>query len=80
MSIVQLPVSRLRGQVDRLALQSGLATGRPKLHVLSKFEREMAGKVYCDRCAAPIELGAVMHGRGVYCSVECSLEGPLAPA
>ncbi len=77
MSIVQLPVSRLRAHTDRLALRTGLATGRPRLHVLSKFERELAGKVFCDRCAAPIELGAVMHGRGVFCSVECSLEGPL---
>jgi len=80
MSIVHIPVSRLRGQADRPALRVGLASGRPRLHVLSKFERQLAGKVFCDRCAAPIELGAVIHGRGVFCSVECSLEGPLAPA
>lgn len=80
MNIVELPLWRLRGQGDRVALRLGVATGRPRLHVLSKFERAMAGKVYCDRCAVPIDLGAVMHGNGVFCSVECSLEGPLHPA
>lgn len=80
MSIVQLPVSRLRARTEGVAVRLGVATSRPRLHVLSKFERELAGKVFCDRCAAPIEIGAVMHGRGVYCSVECSLEGPVTPA
>lgn len=80
MSIVHLPVSRLRGQADRLGLRMAVAAGRPRLHVLSKFERALAGQVFCDRCAAPIQVGAVMHGRGVFCSVECSLEGPLTPA
>ena len=78
MSIVQLPSWRLRGHAGFGLRPAG--GDRPRLHVLSKFERAMPGKVFCDRCATPIELGAVMHGQGVYCSVECSLEGPVRPA
>ncbi len=81
MSIVDFPISRLRGASDRVALRMGLATSRPHLEVLKWPE---AGPVplpcYCDRCATVIESGAVLHGTGVYCSVECSLEGPRRPA
>ena len=77
MGIVQLPVSRLRGTSGRVALRMGLASSRPHLQVLKNPE---AGPVplpcYCDRCATVIESGAVLHGYGVYCSVECSLGGP----
>jgi hypothetical protein len=77
MSIVELPISRLRGASDRVALRMGLASSRPRLEVLKWPE---AGPVplpcYCDRCATVIESGAVLHGTGVYCSVECSLAGP----
>jgi len=71
MGIVELPVWRLRGVVpDRAALRGGVATARPVMRVL----RSKQG--YCDRCAAPIEFGAVMRGSGTYCSVECSLDSP----
>ena len=71
MGIVELPVWRLRGAVpDRVALRDGIATPRPAMRVIKGKQG------YCDRCAAPIEFGAVMHGSGTYCSVECSLEGP----
>lgn len=77
MSIVQLPISRLRVAPGRAALRMGLASSRPQLQVLKNPE---AGPVplpcYCDRCATVIESGAVLHGYGVYCSVECSLGGP----
>jgi hypothetical protein len=73
MGIVELPAWRLRGQVpDRAALRSGIATARPQVRVVKADQ----GVGYCDRCAAPIEFGTVMHGTGTYCSVECSLEGP----
>jgi hypothetical protein len=73
MGIVELPAWRLRSQVpDRAALRSGIATARPQMRVVKADQ----GVGYCDRCAAPIEFGAVMHGSGTYCSVECSLEGP----
>ena len=80
MSIVELPVWRLRGHSDRIALRMGVASSRPRLHVVQQPAQAMARKAYCDRCAAPIDSGAVMHGSGVFCSVECSLEGPLRPA
>jgi len=75
MSIVELPGWRLRGVPERM----GLATRRVHLQVVRTVE-ESRSTGYCDRCAAPIESGAVMHGRGVFCSVECSLEGPRTPA
>jgi len=73
MGIVELPAWRLRGQVpDRVALRSGIAVTRPQVRVV----KDDQGVGYCDRCAAPIEFGAVMRGPGTYCSVECSIEGP----
>ena len=75
MGIVELPAWRLRGAVpDRAALRGGVASARPTVRVV---KREQG---YCDRCAAPIEFGAVMHGSGTYCSVECSLDGPSRTA
>jgi hypothetical protein len=79
MNIVELPGWRLRGLPDRMALRTGLATSRAHLRVVRTLE-ESRSAGYCDRCAAPIESGAVMHGRGVFCSVECSLEGPRTSA
>lgn len=71
MGIVELPAWRLHGTVpSRAALRGGVATARPNVRVIKSEQG------YCDRCAAPIEFGAVMHGAGTYCSVECSLEGP----
>ena len=80
MSIVELPVWRLRGTPDRLALRMGLAGGRAHLQVVRPEEGPVPLPVYCDRCATVIESGAVLHGSGVYCTVECSLEGPPRPA
>ena len=79
MNIVELPGWRLRGVPDRMALRIGRASSRAHLQVVNTFE-EARPAGYCDRCAAPIESGAVMHGSGVFCSVECSLEGPRTPA
>jgi hypothetical protein len=71
MGIVELPAWRLRGAVpDRVAPREGVSAGRPTVRVVKNDQG------YCDRCAAPVEFGAVMHGSGTYCSVECSLEGP----
>jgi hypothetical protein len=62
-------------------MRAGLAGGRALLHVLKNPEAGPAPlPAYCDRCARIIESGAVLHGMGLYCSVECSLEGPKAPA
>jgi len=78
MSIVQLPFWRTHGSTDRLGLRMGQAASRPNLQLVRP--EAVSVRDFCDRCAAPIAFGAVMHGRGVFCSVECSLEGPLAPA
>ena len=73
MEIIELPAWRLSGDVpDRAALRAGLAASLPVVHVVK--DGQSAG--YCDRCAGPVEFGAVMRGGGTYCSVECSLEGP----
>ena len=72
MSIVQLPLWRIRGRTDRIA------ASRPNLQLVRP--EAVSVRDFCDRCAAPIAFGAVMHGRGVFCSVECSLEGPVTPA
>ena len=71
MGIIELPVWRLNaGTSRRSAFRSGLAMSRSAVHLVK-------GNVtaFCDRCAAPIENGAVMNGAGTYCSVECSLGG-----
>ena len=71
MGIVELPAWRLSGNVpDRVALRGGIARSRPAVRVVKNEQ------AYCDRCAAPIEFGAVMRGSGTYCSVECSIDGP----
>jgi hypothetical protein len=75
MGVVQLPARRLRGQVsDRAALRQGIAGSRARV----KLVRSEAFRLveYCDSCATPIEGGAVMRGTNVFCSVECSLQGP----
>ena len=75
MGVVQLPAWRLRGQVsDRAALRQGIAGARVRVKLVKGEKFRLLE--YCDRCAAPIEGGAVMHGTNVYCSVECSLDGP----
>jgi hypothetical protein len=83
MGIIELPEWRLRQPAsDRTILRSGLAESRPVMRVVKTFDHasEVIGSLYCDRCAAPIEFGAVTNGLGTYCSVECSLEGPIRPA
>jgi hypothetical protein len=78
MEIIELPEWRLRGRFDRDALRSGVAVSRS---VTMKVVKSGAAPApYCDRCASPIEFGAVTKGSGTYCSVECSLEGPNRPA
>jgi hypothetical protein len=74
MGIVHLPVGRGRGEIERAALQRGLAAGASvqPLHVLATGGRASA---YCAGCAAPIEFGAVTRGIDSFCSVECSLGG-----
>jgi hypothetical protein len=73
MGIVELPAWRLRGQVPaRVALRNGVASTEPNVRVV----KDGTGAGYCDRCAAPIEFGAVIRGSGTYCSVECSIDGP----
>ena len=81
MGIIELPAWRLRGlPSDRVALRAGVAGSQPVMRVVKPFETAGAKASYCDRCAAPIEFGAVTNGLGTYCSVECSLEGPNRPA
>ena len=80
MGVVQLPLSRLRGQIsERSALRQGLGQGRavvvPVKRVRVVLDGAAGGPAYCARCAAPIEFGAVMRGLDAYCSVECSLGG-----
>jgi hypothetical protein len=77
MGIVELPAWRLKGEAPvRAALREGIASARPSVRLVKGLPEH----AYCDRCAAPIEFGAVMHGAATYCSVECSLEGPDRPA
>jgi len=81
MGIIELPAWRLRGSPpDRAALRAGVAVSKPVMRVVKPFETVRPPASYCDRCAAPIEFGAVTNGFGTYCSVECSLEGPNRPA
>lgn len=71
MGIIELPVWRLNGGVSqRAALRSGVARSRQSMHLVKGYVT-----AFCDRCAAPIDNGAVMNGAGTYCSVECSLGG-----
>jgi hypothetical protein len=71
MGVVQLPAWRLRSQgPDRAALRQGIAASSARMRVVSPDGLRLIN--YCERCAAPIDEGAVMRGASVYCSVECS--------
>ena len=75
MNIVQLPVGRLTGSAERMALRQGLSRlsgSRTSLRVVSVGPVSPA---YCAACAAPIEFGAVLRGEETFCSGECSLGG-----
>jgi hypothetical protein len=75
MGVVRLPAWRLRGQVsDRVALRHGIASPGVRMRVIRPDGLRVIE--YCARCAAPIDGGAVMRGTSVFCSIECSLEGP----
>jgi hypothetical protein len=82
MSIIELPSWRLSGQAtDRAALRAGIAAPVPAVRVVKTVAPETTERaLFCDRCAAPVEFGAVTRGLETYCSVECSLEGPGRPA
>jgi len=78
MSIIELPAWRLRGQAtDGVAVTPGVAASRPLVKIVKPGAAAPARVSYCDRCASPIEFGAVTNGVGTYCSVECSLDGPV---
>ena len=80
MGIVELPGWRLRSQVsDRAALRQGAASSRARVRLV-RADAAPVRLGWCDRCAAPIEGGAVTRGSSVYCSVVCSLERPGRPA
>jgi len=75
MGIIELPLWRLEGHASsRAALRSGVASSKPFMRVVRGSGFEVYA--FCDRCAAPIDGGAVIRGEATYCSVECSLEGP----
>jgi len=75
MGIVQLPLGRGRGQVERTALRRGLATG-VRMGPLKVVRLETAAAMaFCAGCAAPIEFGPVARAGRLYCSIECSLGG-----
>jgi hypothetical protein len=82
MSIIELPASRMpQGHVAiREALRTGVAAARPNVRVVKPLDEVSVRGAFCDRCAGPIEFGAVINGLGTYCSVECSYEGPNRPA
>jgi hypothetical protein len=81
MGIIELPAWRLRSlPSDRVALRAGMAVSRPVMRVMKPLDGVAVKASFCDRCASPIEFGAVMNGYGTYCSVECSLEGPTRSA
>ena len=75
MGVVQLPAWRLRGQLpDRAALRQGIAASSARMRLVRPDGLRLIE--YCERCAAPIDGAAVMRGASVFCSVECSLQGP----
>ena len=77
MEIIELPAWRLRSEArDRSALRSGVASSRPVMALVTTGADAVLEARYCDRCAGPIEFGAVTNAIGTYCSVECSLAGP----
>ena len=76
MGIVQLPVGRGRGELERSALQRALPSVKPapvSLRVLSRRPSEHSA--YCAASAGPIEFGAVVRAEERYCSIESSLGG-----
>lgn len=75
MSIVQLPVGRLSGSTERVALRQGLASSSRFGAALQLVQRQTPASAYCATCAAPIDFGAVWRGANAFCSVECSLGG-----
>ena len=77
MGIIELPAWRLRGSPsDRVVLRTGVAVSRPVMRVVRPAQGVTTTQVaFCDRCASPIEFGAVTNGYWTYCSVECTLEG-----
>jgi len=80
--LIQLPVGRLRGRsAERSALRQDVARRQVHLRVvkLLPHPRVEGAKRICDRCSAPIANGAVIQGRFVYCSLECST-GETPPA
>ena len=75
MNIVQLPVGRLTGSAERMALRQGLSRlsgSRTSLRVVSVGPVSPA---YCAACAGSIDFGPVWRGEEAFCSVECSLGG-----
>lgn len=81
MSIIELPVWRRQGHASaREALRSGVAVSLPYVRLVKAGDHVSVHGVFCDRCASPIEFGAVTNGQGRYCSVECSFGGPVRPA
>ena len=75
MGIVQLPVGRLSGSPERVALSRGLARPSGSRSSLRVLAPSGVSPAYCAACAGPIAFGAVWRGEQVYCSVECSLGG-----
>jgi hypothetical protein len=75
MSVVQFPVGRFPGDVERIALREGLARPGRLGAALQLVQRQWPAAAYCATCAAPIDFGAVRRGDEAYCSVECSLGG-----
>ena len=61
-------------------MRSGVAVSHPVMRIVKPLRQRLDAASFCDRCAAPIEFGSVTNGFGTYCSVECSLEGPVCPA
>lgn len=78
MGVIQLPVARLQGRVvERSALRRGLARRQVHLRLVKLLPLERAeAPRYCDRCSEPIVRGAVIEGRHVYCSLDCSTGEP----
>lgn len=75
MSIVHLPVGRILGKAERVALRQGLAAPSRFGAALQLVQRQTPASAYCATCAAPIDFGAVWRQGEAYCSVECSLGG-----
>jgi len=75
MSVVQLPLGRLPGGAERIALREGRARPDRFGAALQLVQRQSPAAAYCATCAAPIDFAAVWRGAEAYCSVECSLGG-----